>query len=84
MICRYIISSGKCSFTFMSLLIIFLALLAKVHFSLKNHQQEIALSPLPGGGGVLLGNTLSKRVVVPIDNFDQKSKSIRVLLDLIR
>ena len=49
LVCKYIIMSGKCSFTFKSLLTIFLALWPKVHFSLKDYQQEIALSPLPLG-----------------------------------
>ena len=49
LVCKYIIMSGKWSFTFKFILIIFLALWPKVHFSLKDYQQEIALFPLPLG-----------------------------------
>ena len=44
LVCRYIIISGKCSFTLKSILTIFLALWPKVHFCLEDCQKEIALS----------------------------------------
>ena len=62
LVCKYIIMSGKWSFTFKFILIIFLALWPKVHFSLENHQQEIALSPLPLG--LLIWNLVCRYIGV--------------------
>ena len=47
LVCKFIRVWGNCSFSFMSLLTIFLALRPKVHFSLKYYQKEFALYPLP-------------------------------------